>query len=369
MKPNPRILIVTAAFGEGHNSAARNLSLALQQAGATTHVADPCTLGSPFFVPFISKIYRDIITHLPSLWAWIYQLTDRYDLIRPKSLNLRPTLRSLQAEITTFKPDAIVSTYPLYPYLIPLTSLAQTSTPLFTVITDSIEINASWLRTHSDHWFVTDSYTEAILANRSIAPSSIHATGFPVHPIFTQLKPLQAEDSCSPFRVLYFPTPRPTAMFEHATALLETAPHVTLTLVLGRNVRKLYPTAKKLKLAYPDRVRLIGWTKQVPRWLSEHHLVVGKAGGATVHEAIAAQCPMFIHQLVPGQEEGNLKLLEKLSCGTLADTASALQSNLSQLLANNASEWRRMKQTLASYHKNNGALRAADLILKTLSSL
>ena len=34
-----------------------------------------------------------------------------------------------------------------------------------------------------------------------------------------------------------------------------------------------------------------------------------KAGGATTQEAIAAKCPMIINQVVPGQEEGNARLI------------------------------------------------------------
>ena len=41
MLARPRILILTAAFGDGHNSAARNLALTLDAAGAETMVADP----------------------------------------------------------------------------------------------------------------------------------------------------------------------------------------------------------------------------------------------------------------------------------------------------------------------------------------
>lgn len=46
MPKKPRILIITAAFGEGHNSAARNLALALDLMGAETRVADPCVLSA-----------------------------------------------------------------------------------------------------------------------------------------------------------------------------------------------------------------------------------------------------------------------------------------------------------------------------------
>jgi UDP-N-acetylglucosamine:LPS N-acetylglucosamine transferase len=33
----------------------------------------------------------------------------------------------------------------------------------------------------------------------------------------------------------------------------------------------------------------------------ESHLLISKAGGATVQETIAAKCPMIISQVVPGR--------------------------------------------------------------------
>ena len=43
-----------------------------------------------------------------------------------------------------------------------------------------------------------------------------------------------------------------------------------------------------------------------------HHLVISKAGGATVQEAIAARCPMIVNQVIPGQEEGNARLIWRI---------------------------------------------------------
>jgi UDP-N-acetylglucosamine:LPS N-acetylglucosamine transferase len=42
--------------------------------------------------------------------------------------------------------------------------------------------------------------------------------------------------------------------------------------------------------------------------MHENHLLIGKAGGATVQETIAAKCPMIINHVVAGQEEGNARL-------------------------------------------------------------
>ncbi|RYD26221.1 MAG: hypothetical protein EOP87_23095, partial [Verrucomicrobiaceae bacterium] len=321
----PRILIVTAAFGEGHNSAARNLAVALEAAGAVTQVSDPCLLGVPRVTGVVNWGYRHVTTHFPNLWARIYRSTDNCDFSKQRSPVMRWVERAMGRLVRDFRPDAVVSTYPLYPYF--MTRISEKSgekTPVFIVVTDSIEINAAWLRAECERWLVTDAATRDSMVRKGLPAEKIVDTGFPVHPAFSRLSPVDASDACKPFRILYFPTAQLAFLRRHARALLDASPDVRLTIILGRNVRQLHSRAKEIKQAYPGRVRLIGWTRKVPQLLNSHHLVIGKAGGATVHESIAARCPMLIHHLVPGQEEGNLRLLELIGGGHLAESPEAL---------------------------------------------
>jgi len=275
--------------------------------------------------------------------------------------------RALGALIDEFKPVALVATYPLYPYFLKrIPQGINREMPVFTVVTDSIEINAAWLRAPSDWWLVTDPTTREAMIRKDLAAEKIIDTGFPVHPVFSQIAPLASDDPCDPFRILYFPTANPHLIRRHGRALLDASPVARLTIVLGRNARRLYSRAKEIKNAYPGRVRLIGWTRKVPQLLNSHHLVVGKAGGATVHEAIAAHCPMLIHHLVPGQEEGNLRLLEAIGGGGLADSPAALTCQVSDLLANHSAGWRAMKNALARHGRNAGAIAAARFILNQI---
>jgi len=286
---------------------------------------------------------------------------------RSRSPAMRLPERALGALIDEFKPTALVCTYPLYPYFLKRIPQGIDGTlPVFTVVTDSIEINAAWLRAPSDWWLVTDDLTRQEMLHKNLPAEKVIDTGFAVNPVFSKLSPVDAEDPCDPFRILYFPTAQKSLVRSHGRALLDASPSVRLTIVLGRNVRRLYPNAKKLKDAYPGRVRLIGWTRKVPQLLNNHHLVVGKAGGATVHEAIAARCPMLIHHLVPGQEEGNLSLLESIGAGGLADSPAALSRRVSDLLADRAAGWRSMKHALARHGRNSGAIVAARFILNQI---
>lgn len=363
-----RILILTAAFGEGHNSAARNLALALREAGAAVEVADPCMLGAPVSTRLLSKGYRLITTHTPRLWHRVYLSTDKVDFTRPR-LPMRRPERRLGELLEQFQPDVVVSTYPLYPYFLQrLLSGRERKPAIVTVVTDSIEINSAWMKAPTDSWLVTDPLTREAMIRGGVPAERLIDTGFPVDPTFSRLQPIPADDPARPFDVLHFTTAKRPHVRRFTKALLEASPDVRVTVVLGKNVRSLYQRAKEIRDIYPGRVRLKGWTRKVPELLNRHHLVVGKAGGATVHEAIAARCPMLVHHLVPGQEEGNLRLLEEIGAGSLAETPDAIRYATADLLADQARLWRGMKRRLAIHGRNAGALSAARYLLSLVAS-
>ena len=78
---------------------------------------------------------------------------------------------------------------------------------------------------------------------------------------------------------------------------------------------------------------------------------------------------MLIHHLVPGQEEGNLRLLETIGCGGLAEVPRDLTAKISAILAARAASWRSMKYALASHNRNAGAIVAARCILQKTEDL
>lgn len=369
MSRNTRILIITAAFGEGHNSAAKNLGLALDARGIENRVIDPCLLAAPHSTAVIQWGYRIVTTHFPKIWEQIYYATDKCDFSKPSLPLLRGPESFLQTYIEEYKPSAIVSTYPVYPYFLKRHfDETGVSLPVFTVVTDSIEINASWLRAPTSYFLVTDKATLETMRCWGIPEEEIINTGFSVNPAFSKISPVPSDDDCKPFRVLYFPTAKKPFIRRHSRAILDASPDVRLTIVMGKNFRLLQSRARQIRAEYPGRVRLLGWTRKVPELLNSHHLVVGKAGGATVHEAIAARCPMLIHHLVPGQEEGNLKLLQQLNAGDLAENPKDLTEAISKMLAQDCAKWRRMKDTLAEHGRNDGAITSASFILDHIPS-
>src|SRR6185369_7269970 len=92
-----------------------------------------------------------------------------------------------------------------------------------------------------------------------------------------------------------------------------------LTVTVGRD-ENLRTAVEDVRLETGREFEIVGWSDQLPRLMLESHLLISKAGGATVQEAIAAGLPMIISQIVPGQEEGNARLLIENDCGVLAET-------------------------------------------------
>src|SRR5437763_17210881 len=83
---------------------------------------------------------------------------------------------------------------------------------------------------------------------------------------------------------------------------------------------------------------IVGWTDELPRMLHESHLLIGKAGGATVQETIAAGCPMIINHVVSGQEEGNARLIVETNSGVIAHSPKEVVAQVRRAFADGAKQ-------------------------------
>jgi len=101
----------------------------------------------------------------------------------------------------------------------------------------------------------------------------------------------------------------------------------------------------------------------MPQLMQSHHLIVGKAGGATVQEAIAARCPMIVNQVIPGQEEGNARLIEQFNLGAVAGSRREVCEVVEEAFSKKAALWRTWRDNLAKISRPDASLRLAEVIL------
>ena len=362
-----KILILTAGFGEGHNTAAYNISEALSKSDVEVKVVDIYQQTLPRTTKLLQACYRFAINKLPIAWEMIFNFLDRPGGLE-KSLCMAVKLRrSLGKTVSEFQPDIIVSTYPLYAFLIrQLRESCHVScrVPLVTIITDSTAVNTSWYRAESEFFVVADEETATVLRKDNIPNERVRVLGFPVAPRLAAMAPLPATAGV-PWKILYLP-PSKTV---HALAVIRALAmlsDVQVTVITGR-LTELHSFLEKSGIVDGKRVQLIGWTDQIPELLSTHHLYIGKAGGAIVHEAMAAQCPILVSQIVPGQEEGNVELIERHDIGRLAAHYPAtLAASAAEVFANDAATWRRWKQHLKTISYPSASDNIAEFILSLL---
>lgn len=362
-----KILILTASFGDGHNAAANNLRDALEliTEDARVEVLDLFESTCGNLNTLLKQTYQGLVRYAPTVWSRVFSIFDNPALFRRQMDTMGKLRNSLEAVLRDSEPEVVVSCYPVYAHLIAEIYKEYPHYPfeLITVITDSISVCSAWYRAHSDIFIVANEPTAKVLAKAGIAEHRVKALGFPVSPLFAQeTRPeLGAPAKHKPLKVLYVINTGKSKGGKHIERLLE-IDDLELTITVGRDASLKAKLADRLR-KYGSRVRLYGWTNQMPKLLMSNHLVIGKAGGAMVQEAIAARCPMIINQVIPGQEEGNARLLRELNVGEVVERKKDVKAIVERVSANHARQWHAWRDNLQRVSRPDAAIRLAELIL------
>jgi processive 1,2-diacylglycerol beta-glucosyltransferase len=202
-----------------------------------------------------------------------------------------------------------------------------------------------------------------VLNEAGVSKHCVKTLGFPVSPLFAQepTSPLAAPESGAPRRVLYVINTGRAKAGKSISRLLK-LDDLELTITVGRDATLKAKLTERLR-EHGDRVRIYGWTNQMPRLLMSHHLVIAKAGGAMVQEAIAARCPMIINQVIPGQEEGNARLVKKMGFGAVAEKSKEVCELIESVFAHRSRKWQEWRDNLDRVSRPDAALRIAELVL------
>ena len=359
-------LILTAGYGEGHNSAARALLAAFRaQPDSEAEMIDLFALRAPRLNNLSRRAYVGLINRAPSLWSGAYRWLDRSRRAPLLFRTLGSHTRLLRRLIEEKQPTALVCTYPVYAWLLQqLRADGMVLPPVYTVVTDALTINSLWYRAPADGWFVTDHDSATFLHHAGLPPSRVHVSGFPVAADFAERSALlQPPDphTTKVRRILYMINSDRARALATVRALMAWKDwHLTIT--AGRD-QSLQEELIRLTRGAPAHTEVLGWTDRIPELLMTHHVVISKAGGATTQESINALCPMLVNQIVPGQEEGNYELLRRHGAGSLAETPSALVTALQSAFANDAQLWQHWRDNLRKIARPQAAQDIAVQVL------
>lgn len=355
----PKVLLLTAGYGEGHNAAARGLQMAFSERGADAEILDLFALTGGAAYDVSRQGYIDLINRAPNVWATIFRFIDHVPIVPLTLPFMGAIFRTLRRLLDEKQPAAVLSVYPVYGYIIERLYPQGAPFAFHTVITDSITINSVWHRCASDSFIVPNDDSARVMVRAGVPPAKVRTLGFPVPPRFSRDRP--ARPAPSQPRVLYMINAGRDQAPGIVRRLLAIEPlHLTVTVGRDEVLRK------KLEQVAAEAGRPLeihGWTPHMPELLMTHHLLIGKAGGATVQESIAACTPMLLTQIVPGQEEGNAQLLIDNRCGELCETPEALARAIERAFAADAAVWRDWERNITRLSRPDAALQIADAVL------
>ena len=357
------VLILTAAFGDGHNAAARGLAAGIQLRGGQAVVADPFAESKPALNDFARRLYITLINCAPHAWNLFYVACHHLPLIEKTVFIHAAAQRRVEELLRQHQPKVVVLSFPVYAHLIARLPRALRETfQLITVVTDSISVHRLWSSAPANLWIVPNEPTAMSLAALGIPSEKIRAVGFPVDPRFAAPEPHSGDEPPGEHpRILHLLNSGLRGGAELA-ATLAAQPGWELTVGTGRDP-KVMEKVKEALGSNASKVELLGWTSEMPSILARNHFVVGKAGGALTQETIASRTPFLVTQVVPGQEEGNFALLQEIGVARLTPDGESAVRVIREALAENGKGWKAWKAKLAAASKPDASLRLADLCL------
>ena len=336
----PRVLILSAPYGSGHERVAAALERAFAEEGAQVEVVDHFRrFVSPAFVRGSLVLFWTTLRWAPWLWGLAYRVSGR---MGPGSPAMRGVDRlgatGLGGYLRATRPDVVVHVHPTPAGAMAwLRARGLTRVPHGIVLTDFVA-HPQWIHAGLERYFVPAEDIRAELLARGVSPDRVVASGIPIGPAFA----LPADRAALRRDLGLAPSPPAVLVtggmrgslggIAEACAVLAGLPVAfQAAAVCGDHAR----LARRLRARHAGdpRFRVLGRVFDMERVIGAVDLVVTKAGAVTCAEALALERPLLFYRSLPGQERANEVFLERAGAGVRAPDRMSLAARLRALLA------------------------------------
>lgn len=336
-----RVLILAAGIGSGHNIAAGVLESCFRTAPDVETVQELDILEST------NEVYRTLyddgyfamVDAVPWLVGWGYDAKDPPFKLAPwislwDRINTTSTVKAIKA----FRPDIVVCTHFLPTRLVSLMLTRGVLDARLAVVTTDYDFQGLWLTSPFNHFFVARDETKAHMTAIGVPADRITVSGIPVQPGLAD-----AIDHDAILNRYDLRPDRPILLISAGAAggtYTQTIVQQTFRLrndfqavvVCGRN-EQLKSQIEGLVALRGDRYRVLGYATDMPDLMRAATLFVGKPGGLSSSECMAAGLPMILIHPIPGQEVRNSDFLLEEGAAVRCNYETTVGYKIDQLLA------------------------------------
>jgi len=320
MPKQKRILILTESRGgKGHIMPATAITQALHALYPHKHRVTVVNMGdeSNFFLEdFLHSFYLLVFKHAPWLLK-IYKISDNRPFMKAiNNIYIKLNSKDIVSLYNKIKPDLVLSNYPAWDYAFyKALKKHNPNVPYVNLNTDSSYPHFAWLIADADYNIVADEDTKNLYIKRGKKGPKIKVLGIPVRQDVAEkglnTSPLKKSPK-PPYNILFLPSSSNAKVILATIRPFEGNNEFNIEVVMGRNKTAADYIRSKISA---DNVKVTGWTDEIAQKLDDAHIVITKPGGSTTQECIAMKKPMVINKVVPGQEEGNARLILKHRMG------------------------------------------------------
>jgi UDP-N-acetylglucosamine:LPS N-acetylglucosamine transferase len=336
----PRVLILTASVGEGHDLPTRTLAAQLREEDPEVEVVVEDGLAAMgWAITLVSESApRVVFYRFDWLWDVGFWAFARFGPSRAltQAALARVGAPGLLRLVERHQPDVVVSTYPHTTEVLGRLRLdGRLDVPVCAAVTD-LSALWYWATPGADLHLITHPESEAEVRRIAGPAARVAAVTGLTDPAF-----LEARDRDEARAALGLPAAGSIVLVSGGgwgVGRLESAVEVALGVagvglvacLCGRNEEARERLERRF--SGDERVRVEGFTERMPDWLAAADVLVHSTAGLTVLEALIRGCPAISYGWGRGHIRLNNAAFRRYGLAEVADSASALRTALAHAL-------------------------------------
>jgi len=304
-KDKKTILILTGNFGKGHISAACAVKEELEEIYEDADIVIFDLFD--YIFPVTGKIVHRAFESLAGNHHRLYNVFNKQANMTSVPMH-RLFVMKFKKLCMKYEPDLFVSTWPIgAKYIGAYKKDTGCETRYITCITD-ITSSGGWLSDATDAYIVGDEITRNHMVSKGISSEKIFVGGIPVRREFKKgcRKPEKPQKEILMMGGGLGIIPRVKDMLGY----LSTFDDVHTTVITGKN-KQLY---EELHGLYRN-TEVKGYTDDLSRLMNSADLIITKAGGVTLFEAIYTETPLLVIDPFLDHERINAAYIENKQIG------------------------------------------------------